>query len=129
MKKFFLIILLLGNIVLGQMIYNGVGHIQQNQQVEWYKAGLLSGWSKQAIIKIDVSQELGNNINAKIESAIIKSKDYTNLGESVILYFPNNTYYFYDQVERSPADSNLIFQGESQDVVFDFSNVSNLNNS
>lgn len=121
--KIFLIVALILNLAFGQIIYNNTGHVPTQNQVEWHKAGLLSGWPKEAHFQINVTNYSGYD-NSELSSAIIEARDYTSKGAIVIIHFSEGSAYtFNETIELTPADSNLIFQGSSN-VELNFSNLS-----
>jgi len=91
MKKIFfglIIIIIQTNFCVGQILYNNIGHLPQQYQVDWYNGGLLDDNIK-ADHFIDVTQATGTDDADKLKNAIIQAK--SNCGITLI-YFPVGNY-------------------------------------
>ncbi|RMD48011.1 MAG: hypothetical protein D6830_07740, partial [Ignavibacteria bacterium] len=100
---------------ISQSIYNGVGHIPPESQVDWTNAGLLNPITVADHILYITDYTTGND-NEKISDAM---DDAQNLGGITIIYFPPGNYVFNQTVELR---DNIIIQGagsESTHFIFD----------
>lgn len=98
-----------------QLIYNGVGHIPPESQVEWTNAGLLNPISAADNI-LYITDFTGSN-DARIQAAIDAANNLTGI---TIIYFPAGNYVFQQTINLS---SNIIIQGEgSESTFFQFDN-------
>ena len=131
MKLFMIAILthLFITISFGQTLWNGTGHIPQEAQCEWFKAGLLPNTSTIAAYLIEVDSKSGND-DEKIESSILNALDYTDFG-LVIIQFSARVYYLNNEIELDYSSnakySNIVFQGEGTNTVLRFNISKNEN--
>jgi len=111
-------------------LWNGVGHIPQQYQVEWFRAGLLENTPQYADHLFDVidfgadPEDNGNDDYPAIHQAILAARDSFGLS---IIYFPPGTYNIQSPIELTYLDSNIVFQGagsEQSTLKFNISETS-----
>jgi len=115
---FVMLFLSLNSLGISQSLYNN-GHIPQNCQQEWTKAGLYKDVN--AYQKFDVTQQVGATLRDKVITAINRARAASPGGLSIV-YFPEGDYVFTNQLSNpfhlSYPDSNIIFQGDGSDKTF-----------
>lgn len=84
--KIFVMLCCFFSIFLGQMIYNGTGHIPVAFQEDWSKAGLLSNLFNPNFEIYNVEEMIGTTDDEKVNSALTMA---LNDGKKSIIYFPN----------------------------------------
>jgi len=90
-----------------QIIWNGIGHIPQSDQLDWTHAGRLQGTPTVADTVFNVDSYPGSD-NNKVQSALAAAKSATG---TVIIYFPARTYTITSPIELNYTDgNNIVFQ-------------------
>ncbi len=110
-----------------QTLYNGVGHIPANYQVNWNEAGLLHNMnSVEPKLYLEISP---GNSDSQVLAAINTARDHVNSTDGIaIIYFPEGTYYFNSPVILTQNDSNIVFKGDDSDkTTLVFENLKNTN--
>ena len=106
------------------VLYDGVGHIPEEDRVNWQNAGLLpenrSGLLPEtpsaADNVFDVTSMPGADLDAQISEAIERARtQWNDYGETSIIYFPPGKHRINSPIELHAGDSNIIFQGAGAD--------------
>ena len=96
----------------------GNGLIPQSHREEWTKAGLLRDMSEVEPKRLyNVRDESGSDWD-QIQASLNKAKSHSSQGRISIVYFPAGNYYFSNEIEIGPADSNIVFPGAGSDKTF-----------
>ncbi len=104
---------------ISQSLYNGIGHIPPESQVDWTNAGLLNQITVADHI-LYITDYITGNDNEKINDAM---DDAQNLGGITIIYFPPGNYVFDQTVELRDS---IIIQGADQNQPISFSTMVNV---
>ena len=111
--KTFIFIFVFASFLVSQSLYNNVGHIPTNSQVDWFNAGLLSNNPLVADNVFNVTDYGGtpndgqNDYNAVL-NAINAARNASGLS---IIYFPSGTFNINSTIYLNANDHDIVFQG------------------
>lgn len=102
---------------ISQIIYNGVGHIPQSDQLDWTHAGRLPSTPTVADNVFNVDSYTGSD-NTKVQSALAAAKAAAG---TAIVYFPARTYTLtspivLDYNVDGTNGNNIVFQGDGSNL-------------
>jgi len=111
--KTFIFIFCFASLLFAQSLYNNVGHIPINSQVDWFNAGLLSNNPLVAnnvfnVTDYGATPNDGQNDYNAVLSAINAARNASGLS---IIYFPSGTFNINSTIYLNANDHDIVFQG------------------